>query len=1000
MQRGRARAARGLLLGCLLGVLQAAETLEVKMDVQVMAFLNSDVLLLCNISRYNTPELDIKKMAAIWYLKTTGGNERRKVYSVVAGEHTSYRNGSQMDEKSLKKGSAALFLPQIQLNESGKYICDVAVTPSKAEGTTILEIVAKPAVILSPEKLTIERDKEKTISCAVNKFYPDSIVVQWQKNSKLTSDKSVPAEDICTGTFVVNEDGTFNITSKLKLQPSLQDDGNLYSCIVKHKSFSMEKVFSVTLTVTEPKENVVWVPALLIITVLIFVIAVFVVYHWRCKTLPPVTMEFIGPEELKHLEETQLQCLFSGFRPKPLEVVFFLTTRPDNEKKKIFSWNTEALSNPEQSDESLPLLMKKQYIHFDLSLHAQKRGTFDVSCKICIVPDVRELHKFDLSLEIRHKAFPHGLLVKEKSFKVVALPLLDQIQCSTDTPQPEELLTLTCRIHSYFPEALEILWYKDDEKLPEQPFVTHPTKGSDGLFSCISSILYRLKEGDVRKRFFCKANLKGSQECKTSTWKMKDRAPPVLDQVQCSTDEPSSGTPLHIYCRIHSFCPQAIEVHWYKDGDPIPDKPFVSEPTEGPDGLFSCITSIVYLPKAGDVGRKFFCKASLKGLQECEESVWEMKNLVFIPKVSQIECEPSEPELGKPITLSCVVQDFYPPECDICWKKGLEELTYAKTENPEWDPASNLYHRKSQVSFTPNPEDHAVDFVVEIKHRSRSKQSIYPLILKGFPRVTDIFLHPSHAEYGNTLSLTCEVMDFCPQEIRIQWLDGDNLISTGVVTEEPVKDSNGSFKLSSRFQMVPTALDYDKTISFMVTHKKLTKPITKSISLKLPAIPPDVSEIVLSQHGDITFLEISVSNFAPRDIQVVWYKGWKKLSEDVNPSNICTGENKLCCLTSRIQFCLKAKDTKKSFGCMVFHPATKTVQEKNFILNIGSRSRMQSNPVSSECRILDTRDRWDQESNFSEGQSPASFGTSYSPAPIDQRKNRMIVKQNSWTAPF
>ncbi|KAJ6665071.1 hypothetical protein lerEdw1_005302 [Lerista edwardsae] len=780
------------------------KTLEIKTDTQVTAFLNRDAVLQCNISQYST--LNIKKIAVIWYLETTtGGNDRRPVYSVIAGEHTSYRNGSQMDENNLKKGRAVLFLPQIQLNESGTYVCYVAVTPSKAEGTTILEVVGQPVIILSPEEVTVERDKEKTLSCIVNEFYPNLIVVQWEKNSKHSPDKSVPAEDICTGSSVENEDGTFNITSKLKLQPSLQDDGNVYSCIVKHKSFPMEPIFSVTLTVTEPKENVGWIPALLILIGLIFVIGFVVVYHRRFK--------------------------------KPL-------------------------------------------------------------------------------------------------------PLLDQIHCSADVPQPEELLTFTCRIHSYFPEALEIHWYKDDEPILEQFFVKYPTKGPDGLFSCISCIIYRLKAGDIAKRFFCKANLKGSQECKASAWEMKYRALPMMDEVQCSTDEPSFGTPLHIYCRIHSFFPPTIEVHWYKEGDPIPEKPFVSDPTKGHDGLFSCITSMVYLPKAGDVGKKFICKANLKGSQECEESVWEMKTLVFIPKVSPVECEPREPEFGKPITLFCVVRDFYPPECDICWKKGLKELTYAtvKTGDPEQAPASNLYHRKSQVSFTPRPEDHAEDVVVEIKHCNRIIQNKYPLMLKGFPRVADIFIDPSNAEYGNTLSLTCEVMDFCPRGIRVQWLDGDNLIRNGVVTEEPVEDSNGSFKLSSRFQLVPTALDYDKTISFMVRHEKLTKPITKSVSLKLPAIPPDVSEIIQCQHGGITSLEISVSNFAPRDIRVVWYKGWKKISEDANPY-ICIAENKLCCFTSGI-CCLKETDIKKSFECTVFHPATKTIQEKSFVLKNGGHKNL------------------------------------------------------------
>uniref|UniRef100_A0A8C6Y550 Ig-like domain-containing protein n=1 Tax=Naja naja TaxID=35670 RepID=A0A8C6Y550_NAJNA len=99
-------------------------------------------------------------------------------------------------------------------------------------------------------KITFSIRSVKTLTCTVNKFYPDSIVILWQKHSKHTSDKSVLAEDICMGTSVRNGDGTYNTTSKLRLQPSSQDQGNVYNCIVKHKSFASYPVYTVTLTVT------------------------------------------------------------------------------------------------------------------------------------------------------------------------------------------------------------------------------------------------------------------------------------------------------------------------------------------------------------------------------------------------------------------------------------------------------------------------------------------------------------------------------------------------------------------------------------------------------------------------------------------------------------------------------------------------------------------------------------------------------------------------------
>lgn len=120
------------------------ETLDVKMEAQVTAFLSNDTSLPCQISGYSTPELDIKRMAVTWYLKTTGGNEeKRRVYSIVAGNSTSYRNGAWLDENQLKKGNATLFLPQIQLNEKGTYICSVTVTPDRVDKMSDLEIVGK-----------------------------------------------------------------------------------------------------------------------------------------------------------------------------------------------------------------------------------------------------------------------------------------------------------------------------------------------------------------------------------------------------------------------------------------------------------------------------------------------------------------------------------------------------------------------------------------------------------------------------------------------------------------------------------------------------------------------------------------------------------------------------------------------------------------------------------------------------------------------------------------
>ncbi|XP_034272854.1 natural cytotoxicity triggering receptor 3 ligand 1 [Pantherophis guttatus] len=816
------------LWACLSSVPGPAEALKVSMPARKTAILGTNVTLQCQISDYPPPELDIKKTIFIWYLETSEGNKVEKLYSVVAGEHSSNRNGSRLDTIQLKNGNAALFLPQIQLNEEGKYICLVILTSNKVEGATILNLVVEPTVQLSPKELEIENGNVKTLTCTVNKFYPDAIVILWQEHSKQMLDKGVLAEDICTGTSVRNSDGTYNTTSKLRLQPSSQDQGNVYSCIVQHESFARYPVYSVTLTVTDPNSTtrlIIW----LVLGFLIFFLLVGLLLYFVFLKKHPPSVEMVGSEELKHLEETQLQCLISHFRPKPLQVDLFLVIEVQNTKQKIASWHTTSVEEPMEDDENFPLLGNlKDMFKFYPDLKSKPKTHYDFQWKICINPDIQKLKKFELLLEVKHKGFQHGSFSKRKSFKVIALPMLHEVHCSTNVPRSNEPLTLSCKIHSYFPETLEVCWNNDDGIL-DSSFSTPPTKGADGLYFCISEIQYN--------------------------------------------------------------------------------------------------------PQVEDSGKRFVCRAKLEGSQAYKESEWQMDIVVLAPKVCKIECKPSVPECGKCITLSCLLTEYHPPECDIYWRKGFEELMDAtvKTEEPQLDRMSKLYSRTSEITFIPSAEDHEVEFFVEINHCKKIVRKGYTVMLKDFPKLSNIVIEPSDADYGESVNLTCDVTDFNPKKIGTQWFLGDNSVMNGVVTEDLDMACNGCYKLTSVFELRATASVCDKAICFRVSHARLRKPITREVYLKLPVKRPVLSEIKVTPDHQNILLEIFISQFAPHDIQVRWYHGWRQISETINPKNIEIGKDHLCYLVSKIHLDPKALDFGKTIRCEVKHPTS--TEEKSLTLN-------------------------------------------------------------------
>ncbi|XP_015683004.1 uncharacterized protein LOC107298155 [Protobothrops mucrosquamatus] len=655
------------------------------MPIWKTATLGKNVTLQCEISDYPPPELDIKKTTFIWYLQTSEGNKIEKLCSVIAGEHSSNRAGSRLDTIQLKNGNAALFLPQIQLNEEGKYICVVITASLRAEGATILDLVDPPSV------------------------------------------------------------------------------------------------------------------------------------------------EMVGSEELKHQEETPLQCLISHFRPKPLHADLFLVTEPQNTKQKIASWDTTSAEEPMEDDENV-LLLRNLEDMFKVypELKSKPKKYFDFQWKICINPDIQKLEKFELLLEVKHRGFQHGLGTERKSFKVIALPMLHKVHCSTNVPRLNEPLILSCKIHSYFPDTLEVCWSNDDGIL-DSSFSTPPTKGADGFYFCISKVQY---------------------------------------------------------------CPQVV-----------------------------------------DSGKRFVCRVNLEGSKAYKKSTWQMNTVERAPKVCKIECKPPIPECGKPITLSCSLTDYHPPECDIYWRKGFEELTDAtvKTEEPQLDQTSKLYSRTSEITFIPSAEDHEVDFFIEINHCNKILQERHTVMLQDFPKLSNIVIEPNDADYGETVNLICDITDFNPKEICAQWFLGDESITNGAVTENLDMASNGCYKLNSVLKLKATASVCDKAICFKASHARLTKPITRKVYLKLPAKRPVLSEIKATADHQNIFLEISISQFAPHDIQVRWYQGWRQIYEKINPRKVTIGEDHLCYFVSKIRFDPKLLSFGKTIRCEVKHLTS--TEEKSLTLN-------------------------------------------------------------------
>ncbi len=89
-----------------------------------------------------------------------------------------------------------------------------------------------------------QNDPSSSVSCHATGFYPAAVTITWLKNGQDHD------EDVDLGELLPNEDGTFQKTVTLSIQPD-EWKKNQFDCVVEHKGRTIRKI----LTEDEIKSN-------------------------------------------------------------------------------------------------------------------------------------------------------------------------------------------------------------------------------------------------------------------------------------------------------------------------------------------------------------------------------------------------------------------------------------------------------------------------------------------------------------------------------------------------------------------------------------------------------------------------------------------------------------------------------------------------------------------------------------------------------------------------
>ncbi|XP_068947185.1 uncharacterized protein [Petaurus breviceps papuanus] len=594
----------------------APGSLEVRDEKTQIVSLNANVTIPCLLSGYGSSPLNLSFIGVRWYLERWNSTNEDKIFEYNGGKWTQVRPGASISMSELRKGDASLHLPHIQLQEGGKYRCDIIIPPSLVQGTARLDVMAQPSSILLPPEITVTEKKAYTLKCTVTEYYPEPVYITWMKVLPGMQSLNVETFEGNSTNSIRNSDGTFNATSSFVLHPVLEDNGTIYQCVVAHKSLLIplqsstilivtahpssnllpqetvveeKKVYTgectmagfrlqsvlifwenvvqgthsldvdnseyiykssiwnnygtfnatssfilfptlednasaylcvdkslliplqniTTWTVSGLTSNTVWMIIVCILLILVICLGVFVWVGFFRK-VAPVLCPLPATEYVKHQEPKTFHFVIWQYRPKPLTLKFFLKIHPKSEEELLISWRTQGMEREENSE---AMKLMETQARFTLTAEAQdlKHNFFGVSGSLTLISDLAAFTEADLLLQVEHSALKIPLRQKIH-LKVIAQPKLKKIRCSSDHPQPGESVTLTCRIHSFFPRAVRVSWYKDNRPMLEGIETSEAETLEDGLLcSCISKLKFSLQMDDIGKKFICEAEVEGGE---------------------------------------------------------------------------------------------------------------------------------------------------------------------------------------------------------------------------------------------------------------------------------------------------------------------------------------------------------------------------------------------------------------------------------------------------------------------------------------------------------
>lgn len=954
------------LFGATLLLLMLAESdsdIKVQMKQEPLNVLvHEDVVLECLLIGYNN-FLQSEKLGVRWNF----GEE--SICSYEAGNLVKNWNNTEIYEEDILQKNMTLILKKVTFNHEGHYRCDVIIAPyHRAAGVSTLLVSARPVVTAtSPE--VVEVGREASLTCDVNGYYKSSIHIEWIQVKNNTV--AVINNNVCRSPPRVDQNGTYNASVQITVEPTEEDIGSQYACRVKHRSFPQDHVEAARLIVKEQTFDtstgaLIGTAAAFVVTLVLTAISL-VVYRKLYHMVPPKVSEIKALTPITHKEMVKLKVDVSGFYPRAIQITWRMKCGTDVTKEVIrnmdrrtpyLRWrNTPNNNNIETGSGDGAGEETEQWKAMLSGYTRNSDGTYSVSSELNFEPDIDSDNKAAIICEVSQEGST-TVVSKQMILKVEGVPpkvagIITPSLLLHSTP-----VALTCPINYFKPRDITVSWYKisregNEEDLDLQLSSNNgPELRSKGKYTheiselefkdhtrSVASVLnFKAAIGeDDGVTYICRISHFTLEEPLEVKETLKIKAYPVMEAISCEPYKPELEKTLVLKARIHSFYPSSINITWWKNDERLPMSGMRNFKEDQIDG--NCNSSFVIWSHYDmfltleDRGKKLICSVEHESLSKPMESKYILHEIAMAPKVGSIQCYPTVPEPGKELILSCEINRYFPKGIQVEWYRGNIRIEKAHVEN-KTRSADDVYEMTSIVKFKPTIADHQTEFRLEVCHSTISKEPIaerFILLFPGFPLFSPFSMEPPHPQYGKLLALKCSVRELKSKDFVVRWIKNDQPFSEGVQNNGPTSTERG-YTMESVLCFIVTAEDFEKEIIFELFDKLTRETYSHRIVLPLEAMSPRVSEITFSKHklsgGERVTLSCSAMEFSPRDIRILWSTGWTVFKSE-HTETLTLEENGLYCLNSELV--VAAGGTEEAeYLCEVCHPQTRTSVKRKY----------------------------------------------------------------------